>query len=320
MQPELTSLRCPQCGNPHNEINGAHAFGAEIHCRSCGTTSALIFNRQLHVKKAGERVCSTCGRVAMAGAEFCQCQRPLRRACLDCGKKFFVDDRICPHCCWNHDPQHGREEVMKALAQTLEQRLDELRYEECMPLERELMASIAAGAATTPEVEHVLRRLALGHHERGEGGGSLHRWSHLEGLEDFRKWKQQVDSLHEKRTALKKSITEARRAGATEKAADSPPAVSRPTGCLFMFVLFPVLYAFTESIPGIGAMMHTVAPLLVLLYVLHHNKLERYEKSCRLKNFLGELKEIESKREAWLHEFSVPMVLKSQFSTKAHAK
>jgi hypothetical protein len=180
----------------------------------------------------------------MTGAEFCQCQRPLRREYLDCGKKFFVDDPICPHCCWNHDPQHGREEVMKALAQNLEQKLDEQRYEECMPLERELMASIAAGAATTPEAEHVMRRLALGHHERGEGGCSLYRWSHLEGLEEFRKWNQQVDSLYEKRTALKKSITEARRAGATEKAADSPPAVSRPTGCLFMFVFSP---CFTHS-------------------------------------------------------------------------
>ena len=313
MQLELTSLRCPQCGNPHNQINEAHAFGAEIHCRSCGTTSALIFNRQLHVKKAGERVCSACGRVAMTGAEFCQCKRPLRRACLDCRKKFFVDDQICPHCCWNHDPQHGREEVMKALAQSLEQKLDEQRYEECIPLERELMASIAARAASTPEAEHVLRRLALGHHERGEGGGSLYRWSHLEGLEEFRKWNQQVDSLYVKRRELKRSITEVRRAGVTEKAANLPPSVSRPTGCLLMFVLFPVLYAFTENIPRLGSTVQSIAPMLVLLYVFHYNKAEKYEKGCRLKAFQEELKDAETQREAWLREFNVPLVLKSKF-------
>ena len=201
---------------------------------------------------------------------------------------------------------------MKALAQSLEQRLDEQRYQECMPLERELMASIAARTATTPEAEHVMRRLALGHHERGEGGGALHRWNFLEGLEDFRKWQEQVDSLYQKRTELKKSITEVRRAGAREKAADSPPAVSRPTGCLLMFVLFPLLYAFTENIPRLGSTVQSVAPMLVLLYVLHYNKAEKYEKSCRLKNFQKDLKDIESKREAWLKDYQVPQVLRSK--------
>lgn len=44
--------------------------------------------------------------------------------------------------------------------------------------------------------------------------------------------------------------------------------------------------------------VQAVAPMLVLLYMMHYNKAEKYEKSRRLNALLEELKDAETKREA----------------------
>ncbi len=100
MSGQIIPLKCPSCGNIHNEQLREHVFGADFKCESCGMTSVLVINKQLHLRQMGEHVCKSCGRLAPKGTRFCQCGLTLIQKCTDCRHEYFIDDQICPQCGW----------------------------------------------------------------------------------------------------------------------------------------------------------------------------------------------------------------------------
>lgn len=79
-------------------------FGAEFRCDHCGVTSVLIIDRALvplgTLQKQGEKVCITCGRIALREARYCQEGHALTRKCLypNCRSEFAVDHQRCDFC------------------------------------------------------------------------------------------------------------------------------------------------------------------------------------------------------------------------------
>jgi biotin carboxyl carrier protein len=80
------------------------AFGAEFRCDHCGISSVLIVDRALvplnTLLKQGEKVCSTCGRMALREARFCQEGHVLIRRCVyhNCHREFPSDHQRCDFC------------------------------------------------------------------------------------------------------------------------------------------------------------------------------------------------------------------------------
>ena len=103
-QHEIIALRCLSCGGGITEPSRDKPFGAEFRCGSCGVTSVLIIDRALVplgiLQKEGEKVCLTCGRVAVREAQFCQEGHPLTRRCVYayCSRDFAVDHQRCDFC------------------------------------------------------------------------------------------------------------------------------------------------------------------------------------------------------------------------------
>lgn len=103
-QPEIIPLRCPSCGggmaNPSRDV----PFGAEFRCDHCGAISVIIIDQALvplgALQKLGEKVCGTCGRIALREARFCQEGHSLVRKCTnsDCLREFPVDHQRCDFC------------------------------------------------------------------------------------------------------------------------------------------------------------------------------------------------------------------------------
>jgi hypothetical protein len=58
----------------------------------------LVINSKLHIRSAGEHVCSACGRVASAKARFCQCGSSLVKNCRWCKAEFPADHTLCDSC------------------------------------------------------------------------------------------------------------------------------------------------------------------------------------------------------------------------------
>ena len=101
---EIVALRCPSCGGGTSQPTREMPFGAEFRCDHCGVTSVLIIDRALvplsTLQKQGEKVCTTCGRVALREARFCQEGHALVRECVynDCRREFAVDHKRCDFC------------------------------------------------------------------------------------------------------------------------------------------------------------------------------------------------------------------------------
>lgn len=106
-QHEIVALRCPSCGEGINQPSREMPFGAEFRCDGCDITSVLIVNRDLvplnTLLKLGEKVCTTCGRIAQREARFCQDGHPLIRKCIKCLTEFAVDHKRCDSCGWNQN-------------------------------------------------------------------------------------------------------------------------------------------------------------------------------------------------------------------------
>ncbi|MBN1284293.1 MAG: zinc ribbon domain-containing protein, partial [Anaerolineae bacterium] len=101
MEARVVPLVCPQCGSTNNVSERELAFGVEFVCQYCGTTSVLIANQQLHIRRPGELVCSRCGWVVEQTERFCgNCGRLLRltRVCPNCNATISVNDKYCISC------------------------------------------------------------------------------------------------------------------------------------------------------------------------------------------------------------------------------
>lgn len=120
MADRIIPLTCPACGSPSNEGLDEHAFGGEIKCKHCGVTSVLIIESQWHQKKAGEYVCSDCGRIAREGDRFCECSKSLLRSCVKCSSSFFVGKNVCPQCGWKQSNGLSNEATQVQLANMLQ--------------------------------------------------------------------------------------------------------------------------------------------------------------------------------------------------------
>lgn len=99
---EIAPLRCPLCGSSTTDSSASRVFGAEFSCAHCGCTSVLIIDQALlpinDLQKAGEKVCTTCGRVALREARFCQEGHSLIRKCFRCSVEFPIDHQRCDSC------------------------------------------------------------------------------------------------------------------------------------------------------------------------------------------------------------------------------
>ena len=98
----ILPLRCPSCGGAASQPSREMAFGAEFRCDHCGVTSVLIINRDLvplgTLQKQGEKVCVTCGCVALRESRFCQQGHALVRRCVHCDREFPVEHQRCDFC------------------------------------------------------------------------------------------------------------------------------------------------------------------------------------------------------------------------------
>lgn len=101
-QHEIVALRCPSCGGGITEPSREMPFGAEFRCDNCGITSVLIIDRALvplsTLLKQGEKVCTTCGRMELREARFCQEGHALVRKCQWCLEDVAVDHQRCDFC------------------------------------------------------------------------------------------------------------------------------------------------------------------------------------------------------------------------------
>jgi hypothetical protein len=52
----------------------------------------------LHQCKPDETICTKCGRIARAGARFCQCRAALVKKCRLCPAEIPVDYTVCDKC------------------------------------------------------------------------------------------------------------------------------------------------------------------------------------------------------------------------------
>ncbi|MEQ1747993.1 MAG: zinc ribbon domain-containing protein [Prosthecobacter sp.] len=295
--PELLSLQCPSCGHANNEITGEHAFGAEVHCRACGTTSALIVTQQLHLKKAGERVCKDCGRVASAGAEFCQCRQPLLKRCVGCEKKLPVDDHICPRCGWNHDPKLATEEAMNDVGAALNKALDERRYADCKKLEMDLLSSVVQRASLTTEAERAYKRLVLAGFESAVSP-SNRRWSDLRGFGAIWDWDQKLDRVRDKLDELADTI----HAAAQQTSNDGCEAVVLTTLAAVVALLFVGILGLIPSV---------LALILVAVGGLVQWRRHQDSQKAELGRLFDEHKKLQSQWQAWLREFNLTAPIES---------
>ena len=98
----ILPLRCPSCGGTASQPSREMSFGAEFRCDHCGVTSVLIIDQALvplgTLQKQGEKVCVTCGRVALREARFCQAGHSLVRKCVYCALEFPVEHQLCDFC------------------------------------------------------------------------------------------------------------------------------------------------------------------------------------------------------------------------------
>lgn len=157
MADRIISLQCPSCGDARNRPVRDHSYGTEFKCASCAATSVLIMDNKLHVKQHGEHVCKDCGRVATTGARFCQCGESLVRKCEHCQHEFFVDDRVCPQCGWNHSDELADLGVMRSLSHKLKESLAAGNWDKATNALRSLLASITSSQQMLPEADAVLR-------------------------------------------------------------------------------------------------------------------------------------------------------------------
>lgn len=299
MQLELTSLRCPQCGNPHNQINEAHAFGAEIHCRSCGTTSALIFNRQLHVKKAGERVCNTCGRVSSDGTHFCQCKRSLLKPCLDCEKKFYVDDTVCPRCGWDHEPKIGDASEMNRRSANFNEALDQGNTSHYSELEKHLIASFHQRGALTPEAEHTLKRLLLSNYLKGNSAVRHYRCLHLEGMEALSEWQKILENTRDRKKLLKEALR-----NKNDAFVRWVPAVDfNKIGCTPFIVGFVVVLVLATI--GYEDSAWTLFSLIAVVLAFIWREQWAGDDQLKRQSMAQEYDTLKSEEKKWFNEFSI---------------
>lgn len=206
MPAQLQSLQCPACGHPGSDILGEHAFGAKLHCSACGTTSALVTNRQVYVQKTGDRTCGGCGRANPLRTRFCQCGRNLQRDCLQCIKTFHCDDKVCPHCGWNHDPSLGDEAVINQCAAALNEALDQRRSRDLGHLVDELLAAFLQRNSLTKSAERALMRLVLSGYEHGASQGSLNRWRSKLGMVVVNSWYRRLEVIYKRREQLASAL------------------------------------------------------------------------------------------------------------------
>lgn len=162
MADQIIPLHCPACGSSKNEGLRERAFGGEIKCKNCGVTSVLVVDNQWHQKKTGEYVCSTCGRIALSGARFCECSKSLIRPCLVCANEFFVGSNVCPNCGWNHSCELSNETAQVALALKLQGWPQTKIYG---PEFRLLQESIALCPKLTSEAETYIKKMVAGEWE-----------------------------------------------------------------------------------------------------------------------------------------------------------
>ena len=126
---EIVPLQCPSCGSADTGPSKPLAFGAEFTCAKCGDTSVLIINRALlpidALQKSGERVCVSCGRIALRDARFCQEGHSLVRRCInqDCLKEFAIDHQRCDFCGWAQEVKPG---TVEGAALEIERAINEL--------------------------------------------------------------------------------------------------------------------------------------------------------------------------------------------------
>lgn len=112
---EIIALRCPSCSGAVTQPLVKTSFGAEFHCEICGITSVLIINQALvplsSLQKQGEKVCTTCGRIAQREARFCQEGHSLVKRCNKCGKEFSIYHQRCDFCGWLQSVTPGTPEA-----------------------------------------------------------------------------------------------------------------------------------------------------------------------------------------------------------------
>jgi hypothetical protein len=116
MDAQILAIKCPACGNTSNLGGKELRYGYQFTCPHCSTTSVLIINGQLYSPKLGEHVCTTCGRIAIPPARFCQCGAPLVRKCtnINCQKEFPIDHLICDFCGWQQDINQTNSKELEA--------------------------------------------------------------------------------------------------------------------------------------------------------------------------------------------------------------
>lgn len=206
MPAQLQSLQCPACGNPGSDIVSEHAFGAKIYCSACGTTSALVTSRQVQVQKAGDHTCGGCGRMNPLRTQFCQCGRNLQRDCLRCIETFHCDDKVCPHCGWDHDPRLGSETAINQRAAALNDALEQRRSRDLGHLEVELLAAFLQRESLTKSAELALMRLVLSGYEHGDAQGNLNQWRNEPGMALVLSWDQRLEVIHKRREQLARAL------------------------------------------------------------------------------------------------------------------
>lgn len=131
MSGQIIPLKCPSCGNTHSEQLREHVFGAEFKCESCGMTSVLVINKQLHLRQVGEHVCKSCGRVAPKGTRFCQCGLTLIQKCRDCKSEHSIDETVCPQCGWLSSTELYSDEGISRTFNRLEHKMTSHIFEDC---------------------------------------------------------------------------------------------------------------------------------------------------------------------------------------------
>lgn len=161
MTDRIIPLICPSCGDGRNDASQSRSFGAEFKCGSCGVTSALIINHQLHMVKAGEHVCKSCGRVAASGARFCQCGSSLVRSCVICKHEHFVDHKVCPQCGWSTEKDMASLALQDEIANTLKLRMEQAGGVVDSERLEELLACISVAGRASSHAVQVLKPVIL---------------------------------------------------------------------------------------------------------------------------------------------------------------
>ena len=309
MPAQLQSLQCPACGHPGSDIVGEHAFGAKIHCRACGTTSALVTNRQVHVQKTGDRACGDCGRTNPPRTRFCQCGRDLLRECRRCREAFCCDDKVCPHCGWDHDPSLDGEEVMNQRAAALNEALDQRRYQDLGRLEEDLLTAFLQRKSLTQSAERALKRLLLSVYEHGHTCGQMNRWNDEPGMAEVDRWRWRVEMIHERREQLADALEPGGAlivpswAGNEDRVLDrlagSSSSALNPSWISLAAGIFLWIQLTNMDLPGWGFLL---AVILSALAVVFHNQ-GQGSLTEKLKQAQAAA---ETQWQAWLNEYDIP--------------